>query len=357
MIDLTNLEEIKKLDPKNVYGSTEMFVDQCRQIWQDAKKVAYPPEYKQGLRPDGLKNIQNIVFCGMGGSSYGGRIIQNLFKDELPVPIYTNDDYHLPVYVDGSSLVLLSSYSGTTEEVFSCAKEALEKGAKVTGITTGAVLGDFLKTNNLPGLVFTPQFNPSGQPRLGIGYNVLGAIAVLNQIGLVHISDEVIKEAIDELQSGKEQIKLQAMEFAKKIFGNMPLIFAAEFLKGNAYILRNQINETAKNFASFADLPDLNHYLMEGLKNPADKKLIVLFLISKLNSDILEKRIALTREVVEKNNIPVLDYEAQGDEKISQMLNVLSFGGYLVLYLAFLYGQDPSVIPWVDYFKEKLSKG
>ena len=38
------------------------------------------------------------------------------------------------------------------------------------------------------------------------------------------------------------------------------------------------------------------------------------------------------------------------------MLNVLSFGGYLTLYLAFLYGQDPSLIPWVDYFKEQLEK-
>ncbi len=347
MIDLTNLEEIKKLDPKNVYGSTEMFADQCRQIWDDAKKVTYPPEYR---------NVKNIVFCGMGGSSYAGRIMPNLFKDELSVPIYTNDDYHLPAYVDKSSLVLLGSYSGTTEEVLSAGKEALERGAKITAVTTGSAIADFLKVNSLPGLVFTPQFNPSTQPRLGTGYNVLGAIAVLNQIGLVHISDEAIKKAIGILQSGKEQIKEQAMEFAKKIFGNIPVIFAAEFLKGNAYILRNQTNETAKSFSAFSELPDLNHHLMEGLKNPADKKLIVLFLTSNLYSDILKKRIALTSEVVEKNNIPVLEYEAQGEEKISQMLNVLSFGGYLVLYLAFLYGQDPSLIPWVDFFKEKLAK-
>lgn len=348
MIDLTNLEEINKLDPKNVYGSTEMFPDQCRQIWQDAKKVTYPKEYK---------NVSNIIFCGMGGSSYGGRVMQSLFMNELSVPVYTNDDYHLPAYVDGSSLILLGSYSGTTEEVLSAGKEGLERGAKITGIVTGGAIEEFLRSNNLPRLIFTPQFNPSGQPRLGTGYNVLGAIAVLNQIGLVHIPDEIIKKAIDMLQSGKEQVKKQAMEFAKKIFGNIPVIFAAEFLKGNAYILRNQTNETAKSFSAFSELPDLNHHLMEGLKNPIDKKLIVLFLTSILYSDILKKRIALTREVVEKNNIAVLEYEAAGEEKISQMLNVLSFGGYLVLYLAFLYGQDPSLIPWVDYFKEKLSKG
>ena len=30
MIDLKNAEEIKKLDPKDVYGSTGLFADQCQ---------------------------------------------------------------------------------------------------------------------------------------------------------------------------------------------------------------------------------------------------------------------------------------------------------------------------------------
>lgn len=347
MIDLTNTEELKKLDPKNVYGSTEMFPDQCRQIWQDAKTVIYPKEYRQ---------VKNIVVCGMGGSSYGGRIIQNLFKDILPVPIFTNDDYHLPAYVDSSSLVILSSYSGSTEEVLSAGEDALQRNAKITGISTGSQLDVFLKKNKFPGLIFDPKYNPSGQPRLGTGYSVLGAIAILNQIGLVQVSDEVVEQAVSELVREKEQIKAQAREFAKKILGNIPVFFAAEFLKGNAYILRNQANETAKSFSVFCELPDINHYLMEGLKNPIDKKLIVVFLASNLYSDILKKRLSLTKDVVEKNNIPVLEYQVGGKEKISQVLHTLCFGGYIFLYLAFLYGQDPSVIPWVDYFKKQLAK-
>lgn len=347
MIDLTNLEEIKKLDPNNVFDSTEMFVDQCEQIWTDVKNITYPQEYNQ---------TKNIVICGMGGSSYGGRIIQNLFKETLKIPAYVNDDYSLPAYVESSSLVLLSSYSGTTEEVLSAGKEALAKKAKVTWIASSTSLAKILDINNLPGVIFDPRYNPSGKPRLGTGYSVLGAIAILNQIGLVKIEDKVIQQAIDELRRQKEMIKTEAIKFAKEIFENIPIIFAAEFLKGNVYVLRNQINETAKSFSAFSELPDLNHYLMEGLKNPSNKKIKIIFITSDLYSDIIKKRFDLTKDVVGKNNVEFLEYKPQGSTKISQVLNTLAFGGYLSLYLALLYGQDPSVIPWVDYFKEQLAK-
>lgn len=95
---------------------------------------------------------------------------------------------------------------------------------------------------------------------------------------------------------------------------------------------------------------------MEGLKNPTDKKLLILFASSDLYTEKIRKRLELTKVVVEKNNIKFDEYRPQGSTKLSQMLNLLSFGGYLSLYLAFLYKQNPSVIPWVDFFKAELEK-
>ena len=346
MVNLDDVDEIKKLDPKNVLGSTGMFVSQCRQIWELSKQITFPDSYKQ---------IKNIVVCGMGGSSYGGRISLPLFKAELPVPIYTNDDYHLPAYVNQDTLIILSSYSGTTEETLSCAKESLERKAKIIGLTSGGQLGEFFKNNNLPALIFEPKYNPSGQPRLGTGYTVFGAISILNKLGLVVVNDDVTV-ILDSLEKQQEEIKNKAIEIARLIYGRIPVIFAAEFLKGNAYIMRNQSNETAKSFSAFSELPDLNHHLMEGLKNPPDKKLFVLFLSSDLYSDRMKKRVELTKDVVGKNNVLFDEYKASGSSRLAQVLNVLSFGGYLTYYLAIAYGQDPSVIPWVDYFKEQMEK-
>lgn len=340
------MDVMDNLDPKNVLGSTDMLVDQCRQIREDAQKLEFPDTYK---------NFRNIVLCGMGGSSYGGRIVLHLFKDQLRLPLYINDDYHLPAYVNEDTLIILSSYSGSTEEVLSCGREALQRKAKITGLTSGDQLGEFFKENNLTGLVFEPRYNPSGQPRLGTGYTIFGAISILKQLNLVVINDDVTG-MLDSLEKQQEEIKNKANEISKLVYERIPVIFSAEFLKGNAYIIRNQCNETAKSFSAFSELPDLNHYLMEGLKNPSDKKLSVLFITSDLYSDELKKRVKLTKDVVEKNGVPCMEYKAVGDSSISQMLNVLSFGGYLSLYLAFLYKQDPSLIPWVDYFKEQLAK-
>ncbi len=347
MIDLNNLDQIKQLDPKDVYGSTGMLSQQCKQIWEDAQKIQFPQEYK---------NIENIVICGMGGSAYGGHVIKALFKEEIKVPVYVNSDYTLPGFVNEKTLVVLTSYSGSTEESLANAKEAFERGAKITGLTSGGKLAEFLQKNNFPALIFNPQYNPSTQPRLGTGYVILGTIALLKQHGVLTVTDNNVTAAMSELESNAGAIKTKAQEVAQKIQGNIPVIFAAEFLEGNAHIMRNQFNETSKSFSAFSELPELNHHLMEGFKNPTDKKLIVLILNSSLYMSLLQKRVSLTQNVVAKNTIEAITYDAQGSSKLSQMLNILSFGGYLTVYLAFVYGLDPSLIPWVDYFKAELAK-
>lgn len=347
MVDFLNFEERKKLDPKNVYESTGMLAKQCEQILNDARSISIPAEYR---------SIKNIVLCGMGGSAYGGYVANKLYKEELKLPFISNNDYSLPGFVSSDTLVIVSSYSGSTEEVLACGEKALEKKAKVVGLTSGGKLKALLASKNIPVLSFTPTYNPSGQPRLGTGYMVLGFLLLLQKLGLIPLPHTEVKKAIEELKNNQKSIDSTAYDIAQKIKGSIPLIIAAEFLEGNAHILRNQFNETSKSFSAFEEIPELNHHLMEGLKNPEDKKLIVLFLNSLYYSPIHEKRMDLTRDVVEKNNIPFVEYNASGSNKLSNMLTVLSFGGYLTYHLAILYKQDPSLIPWVDYFKEKLKK-
>lgn len=347
MIDLNNLEEIKKLDPENVYGSTELMLDQCSQIWEELKTIQFPPDYA---------NIQNIVFSGMGGSALGAQVTYHLFKSDLSVPFYINNDYNLPRFADENTLVILSSYSGTTEETLNSAREAISRKCKVIGITTGGELLRILEENNLPYIKINPKNNPAGQPRLGTGYATFGAIAILSKIGVIKITNQDVTNAINFTRNSKDEIKQKAAELAKELQERIPVIFAADFLVGNAHVIRNQFNETAKTFSTYSPISELNHHLMEGLKNPKNKNLTILFLKSNLYSDIIKKRVELTKEVVSKNGVPYLEYETVGDSKLTQALSTLSFGGYLTLYLGLLYGQDPSVIPWVDYFKENLHK-
>lgn len=347
MVDLTNQEELQKLDPKRVYDSTGMLADQCEQILQSYFNVNFFPQ--------GTENIKNVVICGMGGSAYGGHVAISLFHDTLSVPVIINSDYHLPGFVNERSLVLLTSYSGSTEEVLSCAEEAEKRSAKIAGFSSGGKLGDVLK-EKYPGFTFNPKFNPSGQPRLGTGYMIMSTIAMLKAAKVIAPSDAEVKNAISELRNSHNEIQRAASDIAQKLVGQLPVIMTAEFLNGNGHILRNQFNETSKVFAAYAAIPELNHHLLEGFKNPEGHKLMALLFSSDLYSEKIAKRMSLTEDVIKQNNVPLITYQAKGSSKISQMLHTLSLGGYITVYLAFLYGLDPSLIPWVDYFKEKLGQ-
>ena len=344
---MIDLKVIKELDKSQMATSIKALPDQCQQAWEEVNHLAIPSDYKA---------VKNIVVSGMGGSALGTHVIKSLYLRQLGVPVEIVNDYHLPAYVDEKTLVLLSSYSGGTEETLSCAQDALESKAKVVGITTGGKLGDFLKRNNFPGYIFQPKFNPCGQPRIGLGYSILGQIALFHKIGFITVQETQIEEAIKKIREENDKLKEKACQLAVQVHGKIPIIIAAEFLSGNAHILANQINENAKSFSSYFLLSELNHHLMEGLKNPQwVKNLAFLFIDSAGYSQKIRQRLNLTIEVVKKNKIETSRCFFGEMEKIPEVLSVLLCGTYLSFFLSILYKQDPSPIPWVDFFKEKLS--
>lgn len=330
---------------ENTYSSIQNLAKQCRQAWDETQKIEFPAEYR---------NVQNIVLCGMGGSAYAAYFIKALFGNSLSVPFELVNGYDLPGYVNEQSLILLSSYSGTTDETLSCARAAIKINAKVTAVTSGSKLAELIKTNNLPAYIFNPIHNLSGQPRLGQGYMIFGHVGILAKLGFIVLSKEEVARSISFLESKNIEIEEQAKKTAQLLTEKIPVIVAAEHLSGNAHAMRNQFNETSKNFAAYSLIPELNHHLMEGLAYPENRILTFLLLNSNLYSPIIQKRFTLTKEVVGKNNIEVIDINAQGETPLAQSLYALALGGYITFYLAILYKQDPSIVPWVDYFKQQL---
>lgn len=347
MVDINNKEEIKKIDKADSYTSIANLAKQCSQAWAETQQIILPTDYK---------SIQNIALCGMGGSAYAALFIKALFSDSLTVPFELINGYSIPAYINNQSLVLLSSYSGSTEESLSCAEQAKQKGAKITAVTSGLALADFVKQNNLPAYIFQAQHNPSVQPRLGQGYMIFGHLGILAKLGFIPLITEEVKSAIAFLESKNSEIENLGKEIAQKLIEKIPVIVASEHLSANAHTLRNQFNETSKTFSTYSLISELNHHLMEGLVFPKERLLTFILLNSLLYSPVIKKRVTLTDEVIKKNNIEVINIAVLGETKLQQALYALALGGYITFYLAILNGQDPSLIPWVDYFKEELAK-
>lgn len=347
MIDLNNLEEIKKLDPQDTLASNGILSEQLEAAWEQVQAISVPDDYK---------NVSNIVFCGMGASIYGALVFKALTGENNKYPTEYVSDYHLPKFVNSNTLVVLTSYSGTTEEVLSCAKEALQMQAKILVLTKGGPLAQFAKTNNIPSYIFDGTLNPAGVPRLGNGYTIIGLLGLLSKAGIYEVNEQELKEAIAALRTRHDEIKEKAKNDAQSYIGKVPIIIAGEHLSGNGQILRNQFNETSKTFSAYYLIPDLNHHLMEGLEFPQPTNLKFIILNSNNYSEKIAKRTKLTEDVIRQNNHEVNLLSLGGASKYQDFILTLSYGCYLTFYLGILYGKNPAVNPWVDWFKEELAK-
>lgn len=355
-LNLDDQKLYKKLDAGKAAKSITMLPAQMKQVLDQAHLVKVPREYSR---------ITQAVVNGMGGSNIGIGLVRSALSDRLKLPITITPGYQMPASVDKNTLYLISSYSGNTEEPLSVYREVKRRGAKILAICKAgdSRLARLMMKDNIPGYMFKPEFNPSGQPRLGLGYLVLGAAMLLAKAGLFSIKESELQDIIAKLElfdqklRPLEPIKInQAKQIAVKLYGKTPVIIGAEFLAGNLNILRNQFNETSKNFAGYLELPDLNHFALESLANPKSNKnnLIFLFIGSSLYHARVQKRADLTKQVIKKNKIKFIEHKLRGASKLEQALEMMQFGAWASYYLAMLNNVNPAKIPWVGWFKKEL---
>lgn len=354
---LDSREAIQKIDVNNALGSIEMLGSQVQQIWELAQQLTFDESYR---------SITNVVVAGMGGSALGTHVIQSVFKDELKMPVLIVPDYTMPSFVNDQTLVIASSYSGTTEETLAAVADAQQKGAKIAGITSGGKLAEFLRSNNYPALVFEPTYNPCNSPRMALGYSIFGQIALFAQAGLLNITEteyqavmNTIAETHLKMSANVPQDVNPAKMLAFEMSDKVPVVMVSEHLEGVAHVFANQLNENAKTFSEYRVVPELNHHLMEGLQFPKSNEQTLLWI--SVHSDLYvasnQKRMDLTEQVLEQNHIEYRNYDLTSKTKLEQAFELLLLGSYASFYLALLNNQNPTPNPWVDWFKAELKKG
>jgi glucose/mannose-6-phosphate isomerase len=302
-----------------------------------------------------IDNLQRIVLAGMGGSALAAEFVRSWLSDRLPLPIEIIRDYDLPKYVDGTTLVIASSYSGNTEETLSALEQAKERGAAIAIMTAGGKLAEQAGA-------YTHLQVPGGiQPRLAVLYGVKAICTLLEELKLADgLTDELetgaewLLSEIESFMPTVAQADNIAKQVATQIVGHTTIIYGGPTLGMVAMKWKIDINENAKNLAFWNQLPEFNHNEFIGWQYPKQNHLKVIELQSSLDNPRIARRYEVTNQILSGHMLAPIVVEAHGQTKLQQMLWTLLLGDFASAYLAFLNQVDPTPVDMVEKLKTEL---
>jgi len=298
------------------------------------------------------RQYNNVMVVGLGGSGIGGTIVAQLLKDELPIPLCVNKDYELPAFIDDKTLLIVSSYSGNTEETLSAMEVGLKKGAEIACITSGGKVLEMAKEHDLNHIVI-----PSGiPPRGSFGINSPQLLFHLHRYGL--IGDGFIAEvekSIALLNDNDAAIRAEGKAIAEQIHGTIPILYADSSFNGVCVRIRQQINENSKQLCWHHVFPEMNHNELVGWAG-GDERVSVLMLRTKQDHDRTKVRMDLCKKIFSDKAREVVEIWAKGESIIQRSYYLIYLGDWISWYLSDLNGVDAVEVNIIDYLKGELAK-
>lgn len=321
----------------------QKFPEQVIEALEIGEKATFKTEYPQG--------IDNIVICGMGGSGIGGNLFAELLRGSLKVPVSVNRAYQLPAFVGPKTLVILSSYSGNTEETLSAANDALNRGCKPVCVTSGGKLEDIANANGLD-LIKIPGGNP---PRACLGYSAVQLFYIAKHYGLTDSNFvEGFKSAVKLMKEQQADIEAKSKVLAEQLLNKVIIAYADEKYESVALRFKQQVNENGKAHCWYNVFPEINHNELVGWREPAQNLALLVWRTDeeyKRNTD----RIVFTEGEVKKKLPNVHEVQTMGTNAYDKRFYAIHFGDWLTYHLAILGGYDPIEIEVLIRLKEHMA--
>ncbi|MBI5464522.1 MAG: bifunctional phosphoglucose/phosphomannose isomerase [Ignavibacteriales bacterium] len=346
------LDDIKRVDPKGMYRWIADFPKQVEEAVAIGKRAAIKLN---------AKRVRNIVLTGLGGSAIGGDLLRTYLSEELKIPFIVNRHYFLPAFVGTETLVIVSSYSGNTEETIAAHKDATKRKAQVLCISTGGETSVLAKKFKQPWIQI-----PGGlSPRAALGYSFFPLLVAFQKLGLIKSKEKEIKETIALLKQKSAVFadptvsENAPLRLAEQLHGKLPIVYSTtEHLDAVNLRFRGQAAENAKQLAFGHVLPEMNHNELVGWNVLTDvmKQMHVVFLKDKTTHKRVAMREAITKDVVSKYAAQVSEVWSDGVSLLARMFYLIHFNDWVSLYLAVMNNKDPEPVAVIDYLKNELAK-
>ncbi len=297
-------------------------------------------------------NIQNIIVTGLGGSGIGGTILSELVSDTCKVPILINKDYFLPAFANSNTLLIVSSYSGNTEETVQVMNEAILRKCQIVCVTSGGRVLELAKQHQFE-FIEIPGGNP---PRSCIGYSLVQLIQILISKGFA--SDQLMHQvdrSIELLDNERGNIKLESAAIAQKLNGQIAVIYSLGTCEGVSVRFRQQINENSKALCWHHVFPEMNHNELVGWTTE-NKNLTVVTFHTSFDYKRTVKRYEVCKPIFQKYAREVIDIKAKGDSKLEQFFYLIHMGDWISCDIADIRKIDAVEVNVIDHLKKELAK-
>lgn len=299
-----------------------------------------------------FKNIDHIVFVGMGGSGTLGDIFSSILsKTKLHFTI--TKGYHLPSTVDSNTLVVATSISGNTKETLSVLAAARKSVDKIIAFSSGGEMEVYctkykIEHRNIP------QIHSPRASFTGFLYNILRVLEPLLPIKQRDVSESI--KQLEKLQNKISSYNLNSanpsLELAKWI-KNIPMIYYPFGLQSAAIRFKNSLQENAKLHAMAEDIIEASH---NGIVSWQKRSIVQPILIEGQDDYIKTKqRWKILKQYFKENKINFREVHSVNGSILTKIINLIYLLDYSTIYLAALSKVDPSPTHAIDYMKKYSS--
>ena len=343
------LNKIKAIDSEKMYKAISSFPEQIRKSYKIMENISFSRK----------ESISDIIICGMGGSAIGGDLCKTLlYSSAVKLNIYVNRGYALPNWTSKSSLVIISSYSGNTEETVSCYNQCIEKNISPIVITTGGYLLDRAKSNNNVYIEVPKGY----QPRAALGFSFSLIFLTLSHLKIID-SDYFFRDSLyTSLSIHNDRMfddESPAFELASKIYNKYIVIYSSQMLESVAYRFRCQLAENSKIISSHFIFPEQNHNEIEAFQNSNVKDIVFIWLSDKDDDPRITNRMQITQNLfsnagshysIEASSLP----PNENSDRWTRILKMVSYVDWISYYCALFNETDPTPVNKIEKLKGLL---
>lgn len=335
---MLNVSKMDKIDAQGMYKIYDLWPQIAKNSYGDNDPIDY-------------KNIDHIVFAGMGGSGAIGDIFSAILsKSNIHVSLVKG--YHLPKTVDTRTLVVATSVSGNTIETLTVLNSAKKTGCKLIGFSSGGKMEKYCKKNKVE-FRNIPKIH---SPRASFVSYVYSTLGTLNSI--IPIKKHDISESISKISKTSKQIDSNnlsksnpSLDLAKWISG-IPLIYYPWGLQAAATRFKSSLQENAKSHAMIEDVIESCHNGIVSWERPSTVRPILL----RGKNDYIKtkERWKILEEYFDKNNISYREIISVNGSILSKLICLIYMLDYASIYYALLNDTDPSPVASIDFVKARL---